>query len=145
MGEFRESVDRLFSRVDAAMKAAAKKREGYLALRAQFVNQVVVPALNEMRPEMQEHSRRLEFAVSAGQVMGTIESSDGIEFSFIIIVKEGIAELSIIEPGIGGPTRHLLTRYDLKKEMPAPSIFGEEFLKHYADSFDTQLRAAAKD
>ena len=68
MGEFRESVSRLFSRVDAAMKAAAKKREGYLGLRARFINHVVVPTLNEMRLEMQEHNRRLDFAVSAGQV-----------------------------------------------------------------------------
>lgn len=127
------------------MKAAAKKREGYLGLRAQFINHVVVPTLNEMRLEMQEHNRLLQFAVSVGQVMGTIESADGIEFSFIVTAKEGIGELSMIEPGIGGPNRHLLTRYDLKKEMPAPSIFGEELLKHYEDSFDTRLRDAAKD
>ncbi len=145
MGKFRESVDRLFSRVDAEMKAAAKKRERYQALREQFINHVVVPTLDEVRLELQEHSRLLEFAVSAGQVMGSIESADGIEFSFIVAVKEGIGELSIIEPGLGGPNRHLLVRYDLKKEMPAPSVFGQEFLKHYEGSFDTQIRAAAKD
>lgn len=127
------------------MKAAAKKREGYLGLRTQFINHVVVPTLNEMRLEMQEHNRLLEFAVSAGQVMGSIESADGIEFSFMVTANEGIGELSIIEPGLGGPTRHLLTRYNLKKEMPAPTIFGEEFLKHYEDSFDIRLRGAAKD
>ncbi len=145
MGEFRESLNRLFSRVEAEMKAAVKKRERYLALREQFIDHVVVPTLNEMSLEMQEHNRLLEFAVSAGQVMGSIESPDGIEFSFIITAKEGLGELSIIEPGLGGPTRHLLVRYDLRKEMPAPSIFGQEFLKHYEDSFDTRIRATAKD